>query len=474
MRKAAALLRKALLLLSGNAAAAVLTLARNLVLARMLPVADYGIASTFALTMAVVEMASALGLQQQIVQSKDGDDPRYQAALQGFQVLRGAFSSLVLFLIAGPMADFLGIPQVTWAYQVLAVMPVLNAMVHFDIYRMQRRMRFGPGLLTSTVPALLSLVLVWPLVAMFGDWRVMLWAIMAQGLATVLLTHLVAERPYRLVLDRAVIAGSLRFGWPLLANAVLLFLVFNGEKLIVGRELGMAALGLFAMGVTLTLTPTLVAAKSVQSFFLPQLSRAVERDDASLRHLAIVTAQAAVLNGTTMALVVALVGEAFVLAVLGPKYAPLLPLLAGLAAVHALRIFKSGPSVVALALGKTGNALLGNLFRVVALPVAWAVLIGGGTLEQVIWIAIAAEACGFVAVLLLLDMRGVRILRPMLLPVATAIGFLAVVLVIQGFALVEGVAWTPLWATGILLATFGLHLVALRDLRRFAVHQFKR
>ena len=103
--------RSALLILSGNAAASLLLLARNLIVARLIPVADYGVASTFAVAMAVVEMMSALGLQQQIVQAKEGEDPRFQAALQGFQLLRGVISGVALFAIAGPMADFLGIPE---------------------------------------------------------------------------------------------------------------------------------------------------------------------------------------------------------------------------------------------------------------------------------------------------------------------------------------------------------------------------
>ena len=47
--------RSALLVLSGNAMVAVLFLARSLVIARLIPVADYGIAATFALAMANLE-----------------------------------------------------------------------------------------------------------------------------------------------------------------------------------------------------------------------------------------------------------------------------------------------------------------------------------------------------------------------------------------------------------------------------------
>ena len=207
--------RTAFFILSGNAAASLLLLVRNLVVARLIPVEDYGVAATFAVVMAMVEMASALGLQQQIVQSKDGDDPRFQAALQGFQVLRGVAAGMVLFLIAGPMARFLDIPEVIWAYQLLALVPVIKAFEHFDIHRLNRQMRFWPMILTGGVSALVSLLLIWPLVAWLGDWRVLLYAILAQMSFTVITSHLVSERPYQLVFDRAIMGGSLRFGWKL-------------------------------------------------------------------------------------------------------------------------------------------------------------------------------------------------------------------------------------------------------------------
>ena len=240
-----AMLRSALLILSGNATASLLLLIRNLLVGRLIPVEDYGIAATFAVAMAVVEMASALGLQQQIVQAKDGDDPHFQSALQGFQVLRGVLSGLVLVLIAGPMANFLAIPQVTWAYQLLALVPVLTALTHFDIHRLNRQMVFWPLLLTGAVPALISVLVLWPLAHWFGDWRVMLYSILIQALIGTVVSHILAKRPYRIVLDPAIMRSSLRFGWPLLVNAVLLFFVFQGDRLIVGRLSGMQALAIF-------------------------------------------------------------------------------------------------------------------------------------------------------------------------------------------------------------------------------------
>lgn len=418
--------RSAFLILSGNAATSLLLLARNLIIARLIPVADYGVAATFAMVMAVVEMMSALGLQQQIIQAREGEDPRFQAALQGFQVLRGVLASLAMLLIARPVATFLGVPEAGWAYQLLAIVPLANALVHFDIHRLNRHMRFWPMLLTGGIPALLSVLVVWPLMLWFGDWRVMLYAILVQAVLGAVVSHLLAERPYRLVLDREVMGNSLRFGWPLLVNGFVLYLVFQGDKLIVGRFLGMEALAVFAMGVTLTLTPTQVFARSAQNLFLPKLSRA---DRPALPPIAFQTFTIHFLFGAAMVWGAMVAGPPAIHLLLGPKYDDLIPYLPWLAAMQALRVYRGGPATVALSQGQTENALIANLMRVALLVVAWFAVAHKPGLEIVTLLAVVGEALGTVIAFLLVRWRLGLSMRPILASMvpACAITLLAVV-----------------------------------------------
>ena len=417
------MLRTIAVILSGNAAAALMILARNLIVARLIPVADYGIASTFAITMAIVEMLSALGLQQQIVRDQQGEDPHLQAALQGFQVLRGALSAGALWLIARPMADFMAIPEATWAFHWLALVPLANGFVHFDIYRLNRRMSFGPGLLTTTVPALVSLMLVWPLAMLLKDYRVMLWAILAQAFLTAITSHLVAQRPYALVLDRHVMGRSLLFGWPILLNGALLFGIFNGDRLIVGHVMGMEPLAIFSMGLTLTMTPTLVLEKTAQSFFLPQLSRAVD-DTTRFANLSVAAFQAHILCGLVLVAVILIFGDLLVTLLLGPQYSALSGLLVWLAIQQAIRLAKGGNSPSALARAQTTNSMLGSLPRVLMLaPAAWAAA-QGASLEQLIQIGIIGEILGYGLTLILTGGRMGLPLRPLIVPSLTALAML--------------------------------------------------
>jgi O-antigen/teichoic acid export membrane protein len=434
---------KALLLLSGNAAASLLSLLRNLLIARLIPVEDYGIAATFAAVMSFVEMLSAFGLQQQVIQSKQ-DDRKWLAALQGFQFARAVLSALVLFFSAGLIAEFLGVPDVAWAYQVLALAPLLNGLVHLDIYRMTRSLRYGPMILTLTVPVLVSLIAVWPLYLAFGDYRVMLYAVLLQAGLMMVISILTAERRLRLSLERAAVGKVLRFGWPLLINNILLFAVLNGEKIVVGRELGMAMLGVFALGFTLTLTPTMVLAKSVQSFFLPQLS-AVQDDDARFQPLARATIEANLFNGAFLVVAIVLVGEPFVRLVMGEKYAALVPLMVWLAILQAMRVFKAGGAVVSLARAKTENAMIANSFRVLSLPLSWWAAVETGDLLLVIWIATGGEVLGVIASLVQTRWRaGVRLAR--LWPVVgSVVALLAAAALFAGHGDIAALAPVPRW-----------------------------
>lgn len=388
------MLRNALLILSGNATSSLLLLMRNLIVARLIPVSDYGVAATFAIVMAGVEMASSLGLQQQIVQAKSGNEPRFQATLQAFQLVRGVLAGALLFFLAGPMAAFFGIPEVAWAYQILAIIPVLKALVHFDVHRLHRQMRFGPSLLSNVIPAAFSLALVWPLTWLFGDWKVMLYSLLVQAILIAAVSHFLAERRYELAWDTQIIAGSLRFGWPLLVNTGLMFLVFQGDKMIVGRLLGIEALAIFAMGVTLTLTPTLVLAKTSQNLFLPRVSRIIrnkETDHRLLRH----TMEATLMYGVSVMVFFIIFGDGVVNLILTDAYSDLTIIIGSLSILFGVRVFKSGLSTISLATGKTLNNLISNIPRLIGLIAAYFVLQNDGTLVHIIWIGIFSEFIGY-------------------------------------------------------------------------------
>lgn len=141
------------------------------------------------------------------------------------------------------------------------------------------------------------------------------------------------------------------------------------------------------MGMTLTLTPALILARSVQSGFLPLLSRAGDRTVVSAAAV-----EAGIVGAAALAAVAALALGALILPILGPGFAPLAGLLALLGVEQALRVFRSGATTVALAAGRTGVSLCADAVRALGLVPIAVILWQDGSLAQIVLVGTAFEA----------------------------------------------------------------------------------
>jgi len=358
------------------------------------------------------------------------------------------------------IAGFLNIPEVAWAYQLLALVPVIRGFEHFDIYLLNREMKFGPLLLTKTVPAFIGLLSIWPLYQAFDDYRIMLYSVLLHWVLVVATSHLVARRRYRANLDRSVMRRSLHFGWPIMITNILLFGVFQGDKLIVGREFGIETLAIFAMGITLTLTPSLVFGATEQQFYLPQLSN-VANDQKRFAQLAMATMQTSLISGLTLLVMILFLGEPLVSFLLGEKYKALHSLLPWLAILQAIHTFKNGCITVAISQKHTSNSMIVSCFRILALILAWYVAASGGSLLQIIWIGTMGELCGYSVSLFLISYRLKFNIGRMRLPIVVAFALIAMAV---SHTLLSGYPGYPLgWGRFFIVLFFVISLAAMRD-----------
>jgi len=425
MRGAEAM-KKWLILGAANFSGALLSLLRNVVIARLLAPEEFGIASTFAITLALFEVLSNIGINNLIVQARDGNRARLQADLQGIQLARGVIAGALLLVLAGPYARLLGAGEALWAYQVMAGVPLLRGLWHLDIFRLQREMRFLPFAAATVVSQVLAVAAVWPLAEIGRDYTIMLWTILFQQASFTLVSHLMATRRYRIRWSGAIVRKAMRFGLPLLGNGILLFGIFHGDRLIIANQAGLDVLGWFAVAAMLTLTPSMVLAKTLQPLFLPRLAR-MQDDAAGFARTSAQTIEAFVLAGTALALGFALVGEPLLIALFGIEYAAALNVLTWLAVMQAVRLFKAGPTIVAISLAETTNPLIANFTRCLALPASFAALAAGAPVVVVAWTALAGEALAVLVSLALLRVRLRLGLGGMVWPIAAGAGMLATI-----------------------------------------------
>jgi len=399
-----------MLLTFGQVAGYGLSFARNVILARALAKADFGLAALFGMTVLLLEIAGRMSLGQQMIQSKHGDSASYQATSQAFQAALAICGALLIVTLSWPMAGIMKVPHLWWAFATLSVVPLARAFEHLDYFRFQRDLNYLPAVLCDLVPQFLITAAAWPLTVWLGDFRVIIWLMIGKAVIGMAMTHMISKTPYRWAWNPGYVKGMCAFGLPLFFNGLLIFGSQQADQVVVGALLNLEKLASYALAFSLVSIPGNIFAQVGSSLLLPIFSKA--QDDPALfraryRTCSEYSAVAAVI--LTLPLIVA--GEQFASIVYGPKYAGTGNVMAVLGAAAAVRFLRIVPAIASMAKADTMNQLHSNVWRCLSLPLAVAVAWLGGDLALVAACALTAEiAATIVSVYRLRRRQGVPML----------------------------------------------------------------
>lgn len=465
-------LRDGLSLSIGQAATQVCSFVRSIILARLISPENFGIAATFAITFSFLEMVSNVSSDKLLIQSKDGNEPRLQSTAQFFHVTRGIVNASIIFLLAKPISALFGVPQARWAFECLAVVPFIRSFVHLDTNRFQRDMRFGPSIQLDVVSSVIVTAIAFPLGWWLRDYSAMLWILIVQAVVSTVGSHLFSERKYAICWDRGFARKIARFGWPLLINGLLMFGIFEGDRFTIGSAsrlfpqsiYTLGDLGVYSVAFSLTMAPTMFVANVFTSLFLPLLSR-VQGIQPQFFGRYLACAQVVSLIAAAISIPFIIVGGKLVTLIYGPKYAAAATFIGWLAIMWAIRIFRVTPTLGAISLGDTANAMLSNILRSLAV---FGVLLSAASGASLVWICISGVAGECLATLVSMFRLRYRFGLPLSLSVkplvVLAAGMLAAGLV-SGYA---GQSWAAAISCSVLLVgvTSGTMLLCYPKLRQ--------
>lgn len=381
------MLGSGLLLLLGNLLIGLIMIGRNVLIANFVSVEHYGIAMTFAFTVALIELTANLMADTYVIKSDTGDEPKTIRVLHLFLVLRGILNAVLLFLAAPYIAQIFQVPELAWAYRWIAVIPLLRGISHIDIFRFQRHGKFRPKIIVELTAYCVSLFAAWGGVLYFGDYRAMIVTIYAQWIVFFLLSHFFAERRYRIGWDASVFTNFFQFGWPLMLNAILIYAIQNGDRVIVGNQLGPEVLGWFSAAFMLAQTPSMLLMNARRTLFFPQISRKGPYQSQAHR----VAIEVALFLGIAFAIGTAIGGPYLLTAFYGERYLQAVPMMLWLGLIFGMRIARGGLTTAAIAQGDTTKVLKASLVRVLALPAAFVLLQNGGTIWDLMVLIFLAE-----------------------------------------------------------------------------------
>jgi O-antigen/teichoic acid export membrane protein len=381
---------------AGQAISQACSFVRNIIIARLISPTNFGIAATFAVTISVFDLMSNLNMDKLLIQAEDGDEAAFEKTAHLLQTVKGVMNAAFIFVLGRYIAGLFGEPQARWAFELLALVPLLRGFNHLDTYRFQREMRFRPAVTMDVSSQVLVTVAALPLAFWLRDYRAMLWVLILQAATAAVVSHLVADRPYGWTWEKSYVRRIVSFGWPLLINGLLLFIILDGDRFIIGSAhklfshstLTLADLGVYSVAFALTMGPVMLVTNVTGTVFFPLLSRSQGiREQFERRYSACAQFLAVVAAGIAIPFV--LLGGWLVVLIYGAKYAAAEGFIAWLGAMWSLRLLRAAPTTAALSLGDSKNSMYSNIARTVALAgVLTAVAVGAG----LVWIAVSGFA----------------------------------------------------------------------------------
>jgi O-antigen/teichoic acid export membrane protein len=247
-------LRAVLWLGTGTVVGQVVSWLSTIVVIRLLSPTDYGLMAMTAVFTALLTHMSEMGIGSALVQTKELTE---RATRQIFAwVLLTAASGLTLsFALAPAIAAFYGEPQLVLLVRVLSLNLILMSLYVVPqamfIRQMDFRVRATVNLWAQIISALVTVA--------FALRGMGVWSLVAGSLAVHAVTAIIFNvRHGRWTTPLFDFNGSARlvkFGGTLTAGRFLSFLYVEADKIIVGRFLGDAMLGIYSVAVTLAAKP---------------------------------------------------------------------------------------------------------------------------------------------------------------------------------------------------------------------------
>jgi O-antigen/teichoic acid export membrane protein len=326
-----------------------------LVLARLLAPHDYGVAGMVLVVSSLVLVFSDVALGAALVQRRELSEAD-RSTVFWTSVGVGVVCTSLGIAVSGPVAGFYGEPSVAPLLAALSVGFLVNALATTQEALLVRELGFRRLELRMMGGTLAGAVVGIGLAALgYGAWAI-IGQQLAIGVVSTGLIWLASPWRPRLLFSLASLRDLGGFSANVFGQRILFYLHRNADNLLVGRFIGAAALGTYALAYNVMLVPFSRVGGPVQDVLFPTFSRLQDEPE---RIAAIWVRATRLVGAITVPALAGLVAVApdFVQVVLGDRWHRMVPVLQILAWVGLLQSLQTLNSNILQALDRTATLL---------------------------------------------------------------------------------------------------------------------
>ncbi|HEX7117561.1 MAG TPA: lipopolysaccharide biosynthesis protein [Longimicrobiales bacterium] len=312
-----------------------LAVVRILVLARLVAPEDFGLFGVATLMVASLEVFTQTGFAAALIQRR-GEIREYLDVAWTAQAIRGALLAGGAWLLAGPIAGFFDVTEAVPLLRVLGLVFLFQGVTNIGIVNFRRDLELhrqwgyvAAGAVTEVTVAIG--------IAAFGGgaWSLVIGVVAGHGSRAVASYVVHPYRP-RVRLDLGKARELYAFGRWVFASGILIFLVTQGDDAVVGRLLGVTALGWYQMAYLLSNLPATQIAHVLNEVTLPAFAR-LQDDRVRLTTAYLLSMETVATASFPLAAMLLVAAPEIARGALGPDWVPIAPSLRILAILGVLR-----------------------------------------------------------------------------------------------------------------------------------------
>ncbi|WP_191831739.1 oligosaccharide flippase family protein [Pseudomonas fluorescens] len=375
----------------------VLRLGGNLIIARLLVPEMFGVMVIATTVSVLLHLLSDVGLRQNIIQSRRGDDPLFLNTAWTVQIIRGfvLFSLTLLLAIASWLAQLANLWPAGSTYAapelplVLAITGISAIIFGFQSTKIDVAVRTFQQKrvvlidLTSQVVGLVVMLLIGYFTR--SIWSLVIASVLA-SLASTVLGHVALQGPRnRLQWDRSALTELVNFGRWILVSSVVGVLAMYGDRIWFGASMTAAQLGVYSIAVLILGSIQTGLMKLFGAVALPAFSEAAREGDSErlkalyMRFKLLVDLVSLLACGVLLTASPMLIGWMY-----DERYADAGTILAILSLSFLVLRYTLAHQVW-LAMGLTKYQAIDNIIRLVSLWVLLPLLLAIGGVNYAIW-----------------------------------------------------------------------------------------
>ena len=253
-----------------------LNLTRTVVLGNLLSPADFGVAAIAVLVVGLVETTSEAGFQQALIQRK-GDIRAHLNTVWTMQVIRGALLSGTLALAAPFVGRFYDTPSVVPMIWALSAGVFVREFRNIGVLYFEKDLRFHRDFAYRFTPQLANVLFAIVFAIVYPSPWALIVGLLVWRLSDLVLSYLIHDFRPRFRFDRVYAADVFRFGRWFLLSSILVYMLLNLDDLVVGKVVGVTALGWYTMAFSISQLATTEVTKTVSRVSFPTFALLQDR-----------------------------------------------------------------------------------------------------------------------------------------------------------------------------------------------------